>query len=141
MCLTNDTWTSIQNINYLYLTTHILMLIGFIIKKIMNFGLVPDLKGENIGRVVKFCLLQWGIDHIFTITVYNASSNDLAIDYLRRKTKDRVGSLLGCKFLHMRCCAHILNLIVQDGLKDLNESIVKVCNVVRYVKSVGKFRL
>ena len=30
---------------------------------------------------------------------------------------------------------HILNLIVQDGLKDLNESIVKVCNVVRYVKS------
>ena len=30
---------------------------------------------------------------------------------------------------------HILNLIVQDGLKDLNELIVKVCNVVRYVKS------
>ena len=46
-----------------------------------------------------------------------------------------VGSLLGCGFLHMRCCAHILNLIVQDGLKSLNESIVKVCNVVRYVKS------
>ena len=35
----------------------------------------------------------------------------------------------------MRCCAHILNLIVQDGLKDHNESIVKVCNVMRYVKS------
>ena len=110
-------------------------------KKIMNFGLVPDHKDENIGRVVEFCLLQWGIDHIFTITVYNASSNDLAINYLRRKTKDRVGSLLGCKFLHMHYCALILNLIVQDGLKDLNESIVKVCNVVRYVKSVGKFRL
>ena len=30
---------------------------------------------------------------------------------------------------------HILNLTVQDGLKDLNESIVKVCNVIRYVKS------
>ena len=46
-----------------------------------------------------------------------------------------VGSLLGCEFLHMCCCAHILNLIVQDGLKDHNESIVKVCNVMRYVKS------
>ena len=65
----------------------------------------------------------------------NASSNDVAIEYLRRKTKDRVGSLLGCEFLHMRCCAHILNLIVQDGLKDLNESFVKIRNVVRYVKS------
>ena len=74
------------------------MLIGFIIKKIMNFSLVPDHKGENIGRVVEICLLQWGIDHIFTITVYNASSNDLAIDYLRRKTKDRVGSLVGCNY-------------------------------------------
>ena len=81
----------------------------------MNFGLVPDHKDENIGRVVESCLLQWGIDHIFTITVYNASSNDLAINYLRRKTKDRVGSLLGCKFLHMHYCALILNLIVQDG--------------------------
>ena len=57
-------------------------------------------------------LLQWEIDHIFTIIVDNASSNDVAIEYHMRKTKDRVGSLLGCEFLHMRCCAHILNLIV-----------------------------
>ena len=71
-------------------------------------------------------LLQWGIDHIFTITVDNASSNDMTIDYLRRKTKDTVGSLLVCEFLHM--------------LKGLNESIVKVRNVVRYVKfSLYKF--
>ena len=101
----------------------------------MNFCLVPDHKGETIGRVVESCLLQRGIDHIFTIIVDNESSNDVAIDYLRRKTKDRVGSLLGCEFLHMHCCAHILNLIVQDGLKFLNESIVKVRNAVRYVKS------
>ena len=59
----------------------------------------------------------------------------MAIEYLRRKTKHRVGSLLGCEFLHMCCCAHILNLIVQNELNVLNESIVKVRNVVRYVKS------
>ena len=43
--------------------------------------------------------------------------------------------IVGCKFLHMRCCAHILNLIVQDRLKDIHESIAKVRNVVRYAKS------
>nr|POE71034.1 zinc finger bed domain-containing protein ricesleeper 1 [Quercus suber] len=135
VCLTTDTWTSIQNLNYLCLTAHYIDVDWVYHKKILNFYLVPDHKGETIGRVVESCLLQWGIDHIFTITVDNASSNDVAIEYLRRKTKDRVGSLLGCEFLHMRCCAHILNLIVQDGLKELNESIVRVRNVVRYVKS------
>ncbi|XP_075636786.1 uncharacterized protein LOC142609026 [Castanea sativa] len=91
---------------------------------------LPDHKGEAIGRVVESYLLQWGIDYIFTIIVDNAISNDVVRDYLRRKTKDRVGSLLRCEFLYMRCCSHILNLIVQDGLKDLNESISKVHNVV-----------
>uniref|UniRef100_A0A2N9EDS0 hAT-like transposase RNase-H fold domain-containing protein n=1 Tax=Fagus sylvatica TaxID=28930 RepID=A0A2N9EDS0_FAGSY len=46
--------------------------------------------------------------------------------------------IVGCKFLHMRCCAHILNLIVQDGLKDIHESIAKVRNAVRYAKSSPK---
>uniref|UniRef100_A0A2N9H6B5 hAT-like transposase RNase-H fold domain-containing protein n=1 Tax=Fagus sylvatica TaxID=28930 RepID=A0A2N9H6B5_FAGSY len=46
--------------------------------------------------------------------------------------------IVGCEFLHMRCCAHILNLIVQDGLKDIHESIAKVRNAVRYAKSSPK---
>ena len=135
VCLTTDAWTSIQNLNYLCLTAHYIDVDWVYHKKFLNFCLVFNDNGETIGRVVESCLLQWGIDHIFTITVNNASSNDMAIEYLKRKTNDKMGSLLGCKFLHMRCCAHILNLIVQDGLKDLNESVVKVCNVVRYVKS------
>lgn len=38
-------------------------------------------------------------------------------------------------YLHMRCVAHILNLVVKDGLKDLDPSIVKVRGAVRFVKS------
>lgn len=52
---------------------------------------------------------------------------------MRRRVKDRKSSILSCKFL--RCCAQMLKLIVQDGLKDLSESISKVRNAVRYVKS------
>ncbi|KAF7822019.1 zinc finger BED domain-containing protein RICESLEEPER 2-like [Senna tora] len=44
------------------------------------------------------------------------------------------GSVLRCELLHMRCCAHILNLIVMDGLKDVNDSILKIRNEVRYVR-------
>ena len=38
------------------------------------------------------------------------------------------------KFLHLRCIAHILNLIVSDGLKEMNESVARVRGAVRYVR-------
>ena len=63
----------------------------------------------------------------------NASSNDMAIDCVKKKTKERDSSMLGGEFMHMRCCVHILNLMVQSGLKSIHESIAKVWNAVRYV--------
>jgi hypothetical protein len=35
----------------------------------------------------------------------------------------------------MKCCAHILNLIVGDGLKERDSFISKVRDAMRYVKS------
>ena len=70
----------------------------------------------------------------------NASSNNVAIDYVKKKTKERDSSILGGEFMHMRCCAHILNLIMQSGLNFIHESIAKVQNAVRYVRvSSAKF--
>lgn len=34
----------------------------------------------------------------------------------------------------MRCCAHIFSLIVREGLKDIDDSIVRICSAVRYVR-------
>ena len=34
----------------------------------------------------------------------------------------------------MRCCAHILNLVVQDGLKEIDVAIQKVRESIKYVK-------
>ena len=35
----------------------------------------------------------------------------------------------------MRCCAHILNLIVNSGLKETDKSILRICVVVKYIRS------
>ena len=104
-------------------------------KIILNFCIVDNRKGKIIGRFVESCLEEWNIEGIFTLTVDNASSNNIATSYLKDATNMWKGTVLGNKFVHVRCCAHILNLIVTDGLKHHNKSIDRVCHAVRYVKA------
>ncbi|XP_057950582.1 zinc finger BED domain-containing protein RICESLEEPER 2-like [Malania oleifera] len=91
-------------------------------------------KGEEIGMAIERCLFDWGVDNVFTMTVDNASSNDVAIAYIKRKVSNWRKDICGGKFLHMRCIAHIINLVVQDGLKEMGDSVARVRDVVRYVR-------
>ncbi|KAF2288802.1 hypothetical protein GH714_014265 [Hevea brasiliensis] len=83
---------------------------------------------------VESCLLIWGIKRVFTVTVDNASSNDVAIAYLKKKIVGWGFSILNCKYLHMRCIAYIINLVVTDGLKETNVSVKRVREAVRYIR-------
>jgi hypothetical protein len=80
-------------------------------------------------------MLEWSIRSIFTITVDNATCNDAALEYLKVRASHKKSAIVENEFMHVRCCAHILNLIVTEGLKELDESILKVKNAVKYVKS------
>ncbi|KAA0065395.1 zinc finger BED domain-containing protein RICESLEEPER 2-like isoform X3 [Cucumis melo var. makuwa] len=59
-------------------------------KRILNFCQVANHKGDTIGRAIEKCLEGWGIDRLFTVTVDNASSNDVVIAYLVKKFKGRM---------------------------------------------------
>ena len=65
----------------------------------------------------------------------NASSNDTAVGFLKKKLLSWGASSVRMKFLHMRCIAHILNLIVNDGLKESSLSVRKVREAVRYIRN------
>ncbi|XP_030964134.1 zinc finger BED domain-containing protein RICESLEEPER 2-like [Quercus lobata] len=136
VCLTTDTWTSLQNLNYMCLTCHFIDDTWKLHKRILNFCQVEDHKGETIGRKIEMSLREWGIDGIFTLTVDNASSNLTTVKFLQRVTKDWNGTVLGNELMHMKCCAHILNLIVGEGLKEIDASVDRVREAVRYVKSL-----
>lgn len=98
-----------------------------------------DHRGLTIGRELYECLLEWGIgSKILTVTADNASSNETALDWFRRRTIDHKQIVCGHDFLHVRCSAHVLNLVVRDGLNDVDDSIVRVRNAVKYVKSSPK---
>ncbi|XP_028123576.1 zinc finger BED domain-containing protein RICESLEEPER 2-like [Camellia sinensis] len=104
-------------------------------KRIINFCQVENHKGETLGKKIEALLKEWDIDGLFTLTVDNASSNNLTIRFLKQTTKLWKGTVLGHEFLHIHCCVHILNLIVSDGLKDLESCIANVRHAVRYVRS------
>ncbi|CAN4105445.1 unnamed protein product [Withania somnifera] len=132
ICLTTDTWTSIQRISYMCLTTHFIDKNWTLHKRIINFYPVTSHKGVDMAASITKCLLDWGLDNVFTITVDNASSND------------RGTNIMEGQHLHVRCMAHILNLIVQDGLKEIGKSIKRVRQAVKYIKQspqrIAKFK-
>ncbi|XP_057806576.1 zinc finger BED domain-containing protein RICESLEEPER 2-like [Salvia miltiorrhiza] len=53
-------------------------------------------------------------------------------------------SIVGGKYLHMRCVAHILNLIVNEGLDEIGMSVRRVREAVKWIKAspsrADKFR-
>ncbi|KAG6533655.1 hypothetical protein ZIOFF_007530 [Zingiber officinale] len=132
-----DTWTSIQNINYIVITAHFLDNDWKLHKRIINFTKITSHKGDDIGKVLEACLSDWGIDKVFTITVDNASTNDKAVEYKVKRLKEMGTLLFDGKYLHLRCCCHIINLIVKSGLKFLNESVESIRNCVKYIHSSG----
>jgi len=100
-------------------------------KRIINFREIDSHKGEDIGRELLDCIHGWGIKNIMSMTVYNATPNDKAIEFLVKKLPNLYD---GGKHFHIRCMAHILNLIVRDGLKFQNYHVECVQRAIRYIR-------
>jgi hypothetical protein len=135
VAITTDCWTSVQNLNYLTLTAHFIDREWKYHKWIISFTTVPNHKGETVGKKLEEVLKEWDLRNVSTVTVDNASSNDVAVAYLKKRAKNMNGLLFDGFGFHMRCCAHVLNLVVSDGLKDIHPSVSSVRNAVRFVRS------
>ncbi|XP_050158120.1 zinc finger BED domain-containing protein RICESLEEPER 1-like [Malus sylvestris] len=122
-------------INYMVITAHFLDTNWGLHKRILNFVQVTSHKGDDIGRCLEVCLNDWGIDKVFSIAVDNASANDIAIAYMKRRLKSNGTLLLDEAHLHMRCACHILNLIVKDGMTELSREINAIRNCVKFIHS------
>ncbi|KAM1088116.1 hypothetical protein ACFX19_016269 [Malus domestica] len=135
--LTTDTWTSVQNLNYMVLTAHFVDDDWNMHKRILNFCLIPSHEGKEIGKMIEQCLVEWGIEKVMCISVDNASANKVAIEYVVRKMQKWPNSkmIMNGKFMHVRCLAHIINLVVKHGLKKLDTTVDALRNAVRFVRS------
>ncbi|KAL4582521.1 hypothetical protein LXL04_007071 [Taraxacum kok-saghyz] len=69
-----------------------------------------------------------------TISVDNASANDVAIEFLKKNFQNSNKCLLNGKWTHIRCVAHVLNLVVQDGVKKVGSSVENVRWACRWIR-------
>ncbi|KAL6560940.1 hypothetical protein OROHE_006117 [Orobanche hederae] len=90
--------------------------------------------GESIVNVPK----EWGLENILCCTVDNTSANDGAVRYISDYLDDRKTNMLGGQYLHLRCVAHIINLVVSDGLEERGLSVKCVREAVKWFKASPK---
>jgi len=129
---TSDCWTSLNTDGFISLTAHYIDANWVLHKRILNFAFMPP--SHNVVSLAEKLLLllkDWGLDKkVMCLTVDNASSNDLCVDMMKVQLK----LLCDGDYFHVRCCAHILNLIVKEGLKDVDDAVFKVRECVKYCK-------
>ncbi|MBA0845638.1 hypothetical protein Goarm_022424 [Gossypium armourianum] len=79
-------------------------------------------------------LQNWGIEgKMCSISVDNASYNDSAVTMLKDSLSFYKRLPLNDKLFHVRCCAHILNLLVHDGLSEIENVIDNVRASVKHI--------
>jgi hypothetical protein len=137
VCLTSDCWTSCTNEGYISLTAHYVDVNWKLQSKILAFAhMEPPHAGRDLALKVLEMLDDWGIEKkIFSITLDNASSNNSMQNFLKEHLGLSNSLLLDGELFHIRCSAHILNLIVQDGLKVVSDALHKIRQSVAYVRA------
>ncbi|KAL5543462.1 hypothetical protein UlMin_007246 [Ulmus minor] len=134
--LTSDLWSSCISDGYMCLTAHFIDKEWRLQKRILNFCFMPPPHTSvALSEKIFDLLCGWKIEgKLFSLTLDNASSNDVSVEALGSQLQ--LKGLLPCngEFFHLRCCCHILNLVVQDGLKHIDRAIEKIRESVKYVK-------
>ncbi|GJW06696.1 zinc finger BED domain-containing protein RICESLEEPER 2-like protein, partial [Tanacetum coccineum] len=133
--ITTDMWTLNQNIHYMVVTCHFVDYDFKLNKCILSFvDVPPPYYGIGIYDCLFKCLKEWNFKmKVATLTVYNAKTNDVVAKKLRENLNLQGKLAIGGKLFHVRCCAHILNLLVQDGLSEIGNIIHNVRESVKHV--------
>ncbi|XP_058776722.1 zinc finger BED domain-containing protein RICESLEEPER 2-like [Vicia villosa] len=134
--LTTDMWKSTHQVaEYMVITGHFIDAGWNLQKRVLSFVKVPaPRRGIDVADAIYKCLKNWGIENkVFSVSVDNASYNDSCLRCLKENLSLSSKLFLGGSLFHVRCCAHILNLLVQDGLSKIKSIIYNIRESVKYV--------
>lgn len=135
ICITSNLWTLCVGHCFLSLTAHYIDDNWKLYSKILNFVHFPPLHNANaLHDKIHDCLKGWKIHKkVFTITLDDARANDNMQDLLHDTLNVHARLPCGGEFFHVRCGAHVLNLIVKEDLKLIDVGIIKVKELMKCV--------
>ncbi|KAK1419827.1 hypothetical protein QVD17_29191 [Tagetes erecta] len=141
--LTSDIWSAPHNLpeSYLCVTAHWIDPKSWLMmKRVIAFELCgyPH-SGAKIYKILDIVIRTFKIENkIFSMSFDNASNNTTAVEKLRVKYKPICDGV----FYHSRCVAHIINLVVQDGLhvEQVDDFKTSFKNMLRDIFKVSRKR-
>ncbi|CAN6339976.1 unnamed protein product [Urochloa humidicola] len=136
--LTADLWSSNQNLGDLGVTAHFMDEEFELHKKIIAFKKISfPHTSYAVQDGITSCLMEWDmVDQLFTLTLDNASINNKAVKNMREALG--VEMFFKGEHLHVKCAAHVLNIIVQAGLKVIPRAVEKVRDIIKVIQGMHK---
>lgn len=133
--LSTELWRSGNEVSYMVVNCQYVDFDSNLQKRILNMYKVPPPRyGLMLSDLLRKCLVEWEIEKkVWSVTVDHAACNDAAVGILRENLMQKHKLPLNGKFFHVRCFAHLLNLMAQDGISTINDTISKVRESVKYV--------
>nr|CAH65955.1 H0716A07.13 [Oryza sativa]CAH66110.1 OSIGBa0115D20.3 [Oryza sativa] len=91
--------------------------------------------GSNMCKEFYDSIVDWNLDRrLVGLTLDNASSNDVCVKGVILKLRKISPLICDGIFFHVRCFNHILNLVAQDGLKQITGAVLKIKNTISILK-------
>ena len=136
--VTSDIWTNHCNDTFTCVTTHYTNSNWKLNNKILGFREIFHPHDEPaISNSLKSVFKEYDVQRkFFSITFNNASNNKSVINLFIRTIRE--GPL--SEIFHVRCVCHIINLIVQDGLKLISLSLGAIQSTLRFLDSSSELQ-
>ncbi len=133
VALTTDIWTSLKNEGFLGVTLHFIdenWVLRHFTLDIFQFK--GSHTGEAIANEIYKILVEFELEHkTIALTTDNASNMISAARHLRAKFEHNT-------FIHYRCVAHILNIIVTTGLEIIKLPVKKLRKLIKSIRKSTK---
>ncbi|XP_071737202.1 zinc finger BED domain-containing protein DAYSLEEPER-like [Rutidosis leptorrhynchoides] len=136
MCLTVDLWTSCQTTGYVFVTGQFVDSDWKIQRKLLSVVMEPYPESDSaFAHAVSSCLSDWNMEgRLFSLTL-SQPLTETGVDSLRGLLSEKNPSILGGQLLLQNCLARSISNIALEAFKSSGETVKKVRDCVKYVKT------